>query len=45
MDSESYRLGNENLWAWLVELLSKKNRMAECQGQVLPPYHGPGLQQ
>lgn len=24
MDAESYRLGNENLWAWLVELLSKK---------------------
>lgn len=23
MDSESFRLGNENLWAWLVSLLSK----------------------
>ncbi|XP_031196769.1 protein NLRC5 isoform X2 [Mastomys coucha] len=24
MDAESFRLGNENLWAWLVGLLSKK---------------------
>lgn len=24
MDSESFRLGNENLWAWLVRLLSKQ---------------------